>query len=61
MNWLVQDATLADPVSPAVGSTPFTTAFDELAKTAIDTWNVPGISIAVVDGDSTFSKVSREN
>jgi len=52
-------AELASPAVP-VHNTPFTSAFDNLANAALDTWKVPGISIAVVDGESTFSKASRE-
>ena len=53
---------MAELASPAVAvhNTPFTSAFDNLANAALDTWKVPGISIAVVDGESTFSKASME-
>ena len=53
----MQQAESAFPVGPVpVHNTPFTSTFDELANTALDAWKVPGLSIAVVDGESTFSK-----
>lgn len=36
---------------------PFSPAFNELVSQNLDYWHVPGISIAVVNGDETFSKV----
>lgn len=36
---------------------PFTPEFDKLVADTLDHWHTPGISIAVVDGDKTFSKV----
>ena len=36
---------------------PFTSCFDELVSRNLGHWHVPGISITVVDGDETFSKV----
>ena len=35
---------------------PFTTDFDEFVADTLDHWHVPGLSIAVLDGDKTFSK-----
>lgn len=32
--------------------------YDKLINESLERWHVPGISIAVVDGDSTYSKVS---
>jgi hypothetical protein len=31
--------------------------YDKLINESIERWHVPGVSIAVVDGDSTYSKV----
>ena len=36
---------------------PFSHSFDELVSHNLDYWHVPGISIAVVDGNETYSKV----
>ena len=36
----------------------FDEKFDALAQDTLDEWQVPGLSIAVVDGDQTFAKVS---
>lgn len=38
-------------------TSPFTPAFDKLVAETLDHWHTPGVSIAVVDGDQTFSKV----
>ena len=35
----------------------FTTDFDKLVAETLAHWHTPGVSIAVVDGDQTFSKV----
>ena len=39
------------------GTSPFTPDFDQLVAETLDHWHTPGISVAVVDGDQTFSKV----
>ena len=39
---------LASPISPS---------FDDFVLDNLDYWHVPGLSIAVVDGDEIFSKV----
>lgn len=36
---------------------PFTSAFDNLVADSLDRWHCPGLAIAVIDGDDTFSKV----
>jgi len=36
---------------------PFTTAFDKLVAVSLDRWHCPGLAIAIIDGDDTFSKV----
>lgn len=38
---------------------PFDAAFDTLVENALEEWKVPGISIAVVHKEETFSKVIR--
>ena len=38
-------------------TSPFTTDFDKLVAETLAHWHTPGVSIAVVDGDQTFSKV----
>ena len=44
------------PLSTAETS-PFTADFDQLVAETLAHWHTPGVSIAVVDGDQTFSKV----
>jgi CubicO group peptidase (beta-lactamase class C family) len=39
-------------------SSPWSAEFDRLVQDLLQTWHVPGLAIAVVDGASTFSKVS---
>ena len=39
-------------------SSPFTTKFNEIATSDLHRWHTPGLAIAVIDGDETFSKVS---
>lgn len=41
----------------ASDASPLTPDFDKLVADTLDHWHVPGISIAVIDGDKTFSKV----
>jgi hypothetical protein len=36
---------------------PFDTAFDALVENALGEWRIPGISVAVVHNEETFSKV----
>ena len=36
---------------------PFDSTFDELVAQAFNSWNFPGLSIAVVDGTQDFAKV----
>ena len=36
---------------------PFSHSFDELVSHNLDHWRVPGISVAVVDGNETYGKV----
>lgn len=32
--------------------------FEALVKETLDLWHVPGVSVAVVDGDNVYSQVS---
>lgn len=38
---------------------PLTDEFDELVQEIMEEWKIPGLSIAVVDGNETYAKVSR--
>lgn len=38
-------------------TSPFTPDFDKLVAETLAHWHAPGISVAVLDGDKTFSKV----
>lgn len=38
---------------------PLDETFDALARTLLEEWHVPGMSVAVIDGDQTFAKVGR--
>ena len=38
-------------------ASPLTPGFDALVAETLAHWHTPGLSIAVVDGDKTFSKV----
>ncbi len=42
-------------------SGPFDEAFEKLAHATLDLWHVPGISIAVVDGDDVWAEVSSDS
>jgi hypothetical protein len=65
---LAQFATVALLLSEAWGNpqkilgdnalSPFTTDFEQRVNKALERWHVPGISIAVVDGDHEWSAVS---
>lgn len=39
------------------GRSPFTPNFDKHVTQLMNVWHVPGIAIAIVDGNETFSKV----
>ena len=39
-------------------SSPFTPAFNALVKDTLDYWHIPGLSIAIIDGNDTFTKVT---
>jgi hypothetical protein len=39
--------------------TPLDETFDAFVKILLQEWHVPGMSVAVVDGDQTFAKVGR--
>lgn len=40
--------------------TPLDETFDAFVQTLLQEWHVPGMSVAVVDGDQTFAKVGRQ-
>ncbi|KAL9126557.1 MAG: hypothetical protein Q9217_004418 [Psora testacea] len=40
----------------AGGSSPLTPKFDEFVAQTLETWRVPGLSLAIIDGDEAFSK-----
>jgi hypothetical protein len=42
---------------PPGGRDPFTDEFSALAKSVMDEWHAAGMSLAVVDGESVFTKV----
>lgn len=44
------------PVNGQIAS-PFTAHFDELVAQSLHRWHTPGLAIAVIDGQDTFSKV----
>jgi hypothetical protein len=37
---------------------PLNEEFEQLAQATLEKWHVPGISVAVVDGDYTWAEVS---
>jgi hypothetical protein len=43
----------------ATSQSPFDAAFDTLIENALEEWKIPGISVAVVHNEDTFSKVIR--
>lgn len=47
-----QQKPLTDPAS-----SPFTASFDELVSQNLDHWHTPGLAIAVVHDEDTFSKI----
>ncbi len=38
-------------------SSPFTASFNDLVNQNLDNWHTPGLAIAVIHGEDTFSKV----
>lgn len=41
-----------------VDKTPFTSSFDKVVRKALTRFHAPSVSLAVVDGSETWSKVS---
>lgn len=39
--------------------TPLDETFDAFARELLEEWHVPGMSVAVIDGDQIFAKVGR--
>jgi hypothetical protein len=40
---------------------PFDADFAKLVETTLAKWNIPGVALAVVDGEETFAEVFLEN
>ncbi len=38
-------------------ASPFTESFDKLVNQNLEKWHTPGLAIAVIQGEDTFSKV----
>lgn len=57
--YFVEALARADPLPLDKPKSPLTDEFDALVYSNLDYWHVPGISVAVVDGNETFSKVSQ--
>lgn len=47
-------------ITVGMPESPFDPDFDALVSKLLDEWKVPGLSIAVVHGDKTYSKVLQE-
>jgi hypothetical protein len=43
---------------PIKHESPLDEEFDKLVKETLERWKVPGFSVAVVDGDETYTKVN---
>ncbi len=46
------------PVSNSDDDGPLDKNFEKLVTETLELWHVPGVSIAVVDGENTYAKVS---
>lgn len=51
-----RDASLS--CGPASVDSPFSHAMEELLNRSMDHLHIPGMAIAIVDGDNTYSRVS---
>lgn len=40
---------------------PFTTDFDAFTSNLLDRWHVPGLAIAIIDKNDTYSKVRSQS
>jgi hypothetical protein len=56
LHWLQVPIAVNQP-SARDAASPFTSKFDSLVDNALESFKIPSLSIAVVDGDQTFSKV----
>jgi CubicO group peptidase (beta-lactamase class C family) len=45
-------------MAPNSENGPLDKKFERLVKEILDTWHVPGVSVAVVDGENTYARVS---
>jgi hypothetical protein len=43
----------------STAQSPLDAAFDALVEGGLEEWKIPGLSVAVVDNEDTFSKVMR--
>ncbi|KAF7546718.1 hypothetical protein G7Z17_g8236 [Cylindrodendrum hubeiense] len=58
--WVAFGATfLATVAAKAHANDPFTRDFKEFANCTIDQWKVPGMAIAVIDGDEIYSELAQ--
>lgn len=52
--------TAQSPFNDRASSNPLDEEFDALVNSTLTKWRVPGIAVAVVDGERTFAKVTQE-
>jgi hypothetical protein len=45
-------------MAPNPENRPLDKKFEKLVKETLETWHVPGVSVAVVDGENTYAQVS---
>jgi hypothetical protein len=45
------------PILDSESSSPLNAKFDSLVKETLADWHIPGVAIAVIDGNKTYSKV----
>jgi CubicO group peptidase (beta-lactamase class C family) len=48
----------SDEQSSAKSTSPFSDEFAQFAKETLEQWKVPGVSLAVIDGDQVYAEVS---
>ncbi|MCJ1453615.1 hypothetical protein MMC28_003962 [Mycoblastus sanguinarius] len=44
------------PLKEELGGSPFSSGFDSLVTQQLEKWKAPGLSVAVIDGNETYSK-----
>jgi CubicO group peptidase (beta-lactamase class C family) len=57
IGFTLMDATAQANDRSSVGKTPLTEDFASFVTEILDKWKVPGLSIAVIDGDQVFAEV----